>query len=318
LNDFKDARVLVTGGAGFIGSHLVDRLMNEGAYVRVLDDFSDADDSNIECWKGEKRFELVTGDVRNADAVSESLEDITYVFHNAAKVSIPLSAEQPHYVLDVNVMGTSNLLDQCRKTDVEKIVFPSSASVYGDVTDLPVVETAQTNPISPYGVSKLMGEQVALTYYHAYGLKTAILRLFNVYGPRQTGGSYSGVISIFLKQAMENQPLTIDGDGQQTRDFVFVDDVVAGNLSAAVSKKSGGRIYNIGSGSQVSIDDLADVIIAACGSSSVKSNGPPRAGDIPHSSASIEQARKDTGFEPKVTLEAGIGKTLSWIREICD
>ncbi|UCE09237.1 MAG: NAD-dependent epimerase/dehydratase family protein, partial [Candidatus Thorarchaeota archaeon] len=229
MSDFQDTRVLVTGGAGFIGSHTVDQLMNEGAHVRVLDDFSDSDDSNIEYWKGENRFELVVGDIRNPDVVSNALEDITYVFHMAAKVSIPLSVERPHYVFDVNVMGTSNLLDQCRKRDIEKVVFPSSASVYGDVASLPIVESASTNPISPYGVSKLMSEQVVLTYYHTYGLQTTILRYFNVYGPRQTGGAYSGVISIFLKQAMENAPLTVDGDGQQTRDFVFVDDVVSSN-----------------------------------------------------------------------------------------
>jgi UDP-glucose 4-epimerase len=305
--------VLVTGGAGFIGSHLVDRLMNQGAFVRVLDDMSNGLESNISAWLTSDHFELLRGDIRNISDVKRAMNGIELVFHEAAKVSIPLSVKEPHLVFDVNVMGTATLLDECRKQDVEKIVVASSSSVYGNTLDLPKRETMPLLPISPYAVSKLAAENLAYAFYSTYGLNTTSLRYFNVYGPRQRGGAYAGVISIFIQQAKDGLALTINGDGRQTRDFTFIDDVVSCNLIAAESPKSKGRFYNVGGGSQISISELADLIIELTKSCSIKKYTEPRPGDVQDSLASLTIVGDDLDYRPKWTIRKGLEKTVDWV-----
>lgn len=301
------------GGSGFIGSHIVDRLMNDGEFVRVLDDMSNGSESNISAWLKNERFEFLLGDMRKEDVVNKAMEDIDVVYLEAAKVSVPLSVREPHLVMDVNVMGTTVVLDVCRKQDVEKVVVASSSSVYGDTPTLPKVETMPTLPISPYAVSKLAQENLTYAFCSTYGLNTTSLRYFNVYGPRQRGGHYAGVMSIFIKQAQQGIPLTIDGDGTQTRDFTFIDDVVTANLLALQSPNSKGKFYNVGGGARISIDELADLIIELTGSKSTKEYKDPRPGDVKDSLASLEKIGKDLGYKPKWTIRDGLAKTIEWM-----
>lgn len=301
------------GGSGFIGSHIVDRLMNDGEFVRVLDDMSNGSESNISAWLKNERFEFLLGDMRKEDVVNKAMADIDVVYLEAAKVSVPLSVREPHLVMDVNVMGTTVVLDVCRKQDVEKVVVASSSSVYGDTPTLPKVETMPTLPISPYAVSKLAQENLTYAFCSTYGLNTTSLRYFNVYGPRQRGGHYAGVMSIFIKQAQQGIPLTIDGDGTQTRDFTFIDDVVTANLLALQSPNSKGKFYNVGGGARISIDELADLIIELTGSKSTKEYKDPRPGDVKDSLASLEKIGKDLGYKPKWTIRDGLAKTIEWM-----
>lgn len=313
MGKFDSEYILVIGGAGFIGSNIVDRLMIEGAYVKVLDDLSNGTYSNIKRWEGDSRFNFIQGDMRNRDIVRKSLENVKIIFLEAAKVSVPFSVENPHLVLDVNILGTTTVLDEARKADIEKAVIASSSSVYGDTPILPKQETMPTNPISPYAVSKLAQENLALAFFRTYGMDTTALRYFNVYGPRQRGGYYAGVIQTFITQALANKPLTIDGDGNQTRDFTYIDDVVTANILAATSKKATGNVYNVGGGKKISIDNLADVIMSIMNSKSIKKHGNPRVGDVRDSLAGLDKIKNEIGYVPKWDIQNGIKKTIQWM-----
>ena len=314
MGNFDGVKVVVTGGAGFIGSHIVDRLMSDGASVRVLDDLSNGDMSNIAQWADRREFELIVGDIRNRNDVAKSLRDVSLVFHQAAKVSVPFSIDNPHLVTDVNVMGTTVLLDECRKADVDRVVVASSSSVYGDTPTLPKTEDMHTNPVSPYAASKLAEESIALVFGATYDMNISALRYFNVYGPRQRSGSYAGVMPIFISQALRDRPLFIDGDGQQTRDFTYVDNVVECNLLAAQSNRSKENAYNVGGGAQITIENLADRIIKETGSKSTKTFRESRPGDVRDSLASIEKAKKDLGYFPRIEINAGLRLTIQWFR----
>jgi len=309
---FENSEVLVTGGAGFIGSHIVDRLMELGAWVKVLDDMSSGSLMNVNRWGENQNFELIKGDIRNPEIVRNAVKGTSIVFHQAAKVSVPFSIENPILVADVNAMGTVILLDECRRADVEKIVVASSSSVYGETPILPKVESMTTNPISPYGVSKLTAERMAIAFTKIYNLKATALRYFNVFGPRQRGGSYAGAISIFIKNGFSNQPFPIFGDGTQTRDFTFVDDVVECNILAATSDRTNGEVYNVARGEQITINRVAAIIKNLTGSSSKFQHLPKREGDIEHSLADISKAQRDFGYEPMVDIESGLKKTIEW------
>ena len=258
-------KVLVTGGAGFIGSHVVDRLVNEGYEVRVLDNLSTGKLDNIQGHLSSGKVEFVKGDIRDASLVKKSLEDVNVVIHLAALVSVPLSIENPNLTFDINLLGTLNLLRSSIEKHIDKFVFISSCAVCGDPESLPVTEQTRTNPISPYAESKLIGERYCLGFSERQLLHSVVLRFFNVYGPRQGMNDYSGVITRFIDRCKQKLPLTIYGDGSQTRDFVNVKDVAEAVLASTKSSKAEGEVFNIGSGKPTSINELAKTIIELTG-----------------------------------------------------
>ena len=299
-------KVLVTGGAGFIGSHLVDRLVNDGYSVRVLDDLSTGKLSNIEAHLKAGRVEFVNGDIRNSLVVKENLIGVDMVIHLAAQISVTFSVANPELTFDVNLSGTLNLLRSCVVVGVGKFVFVSSCAVYGDPEIQPVTEDAKTNPISPYAESKLIGERYCLGFHERGLLRSVVLRFFNAYGVRQGLNDYSGVITRFIARARKNEPLIVYGDGSQTRDFVNVHDIVAAIVASMNKADAEGEIVHIGSGTATSIKELAKTILELTGVNSGISYQPPRAGDIKDSLADISKAKRILGYEPKVSLRDGL------------
>jgi len=293
----RDSTILVTGGAGFIGSHLADTLSPQNE-VRVLDNFTTGDRAQLP-----DSVTVIEGDVCDPIALQRAARGVDIIFHHAALVSVSQSVDAPRRSNRTNLEASLLLLEQARQEDA-RVVVASSAAVYGHPDELPVSETASTNPTSPYGVQKLALDQYTRLYEELYGLETVALRYFNVYGPRQQG-PYSGVISTFLEQARADEPITIEGDGQQSRDFVHVSDVVRANLQAATTDRIG-EAYNIGTGQRTTIEKLAETIRDATGSSSPIVHREPRPGDIRHSGADTSKASRDLGFEAQVGLEPGI------------
>jgi UDP-glucose 4-epimerase len=303
-------KVLVTGGAGFIGSHVVDQLVTEGYSVRVLDNLSTGKLGNIQKHLDSGKIEFVQGDLRDASTVTKSLDDINVVIHMAALVSVPLSLENPDLTYDINLLGTLNMLRSSITHHIDRFVFISSCAVCGDPTALPVTENAPTNPISPYAESKLIGERYCLGFNEKHLLSSVVLRFFNVYGPRQGMNDYSGVITRFIDRCEQKLPLTIYGDGSQTRDFVNVKDV-AGAVSAATRiSKAEGEVFNIGSGTPISISELAKTVIELSGADLAISYEKPRFGDIKDSYADISKAKKLLGYTPKISLKDGLKSLL--------
>ncbi len=307
-------RVLVTGGAGFIGSHLVDGLMSGGFDVVVLDDLSSGRRENLSLHLGEPNFCLVEGDVRVKADVKKALEGVDVVFHLAAIVSVDFSVKNPLLVNEVNVAGTLNVLRQSLKAGVKRFVYASSCAVYGEPVDLPVNEEHPAKPMSPYGVSKLAAEHYCRVFCGVYGFETVCLRFFNVYGFRQVGSPYSGVIMKFIDRLKRGEAPIIDGDGEQTRDFVFVGDVVDACLCAMRCKNCVGETINVGSGVETSINRLADALIELFGTGDVKPVfAEPKAGDIRRSYADLSKAERLLGYKPKTSLKEGLTMLLkSW------
>ncbi len=293
-----DTTVLVTGGAGFIGSHIADALANISD-VRVLDDFSAGRRENVP-----EGATVVEGDVRDASTVDNAMAGVDVVFHEAGLVSVPESVERPIASHDANVAATLNVLEAARREDA-RVVTASSVGIYGNPVDVPIHESEPKQPTSPYGVDKLAIDHYTRLYHDLYDLDTVALRYFNVYGPRQSAGEYSGVISTFLEQAQSGQPLTVDGDGEQTRDFVHVSDVVRANLAAATTDHVG-RAYNVGTGDSITVRELADIVRDVTGSSSTVTHTEARAGDIEHSEADVTRAQRQLGFEARVALGEGL------------
>ena len=299
-------KVLVTGGAGFIGSHVVDRLVNEGYDVRVLDDLSSGKLDNIQSHLSSGKVEFVKGDIRNASTVKNSLNDVNVVIHMAALVSVPLSLENPTLTFDINLLGTLNLLRTSVEKHVERFIFISSCAVCGDPASLPVTEQARTNPISPYAESKLIGERYCLGFSERQLLQSVVFRFFNVYGPRQGMNDYSGVITRFIDRCNRKLPLTIYGDGSQTRDFVNVIDVAKAVVASVKSRKADGEIFNVGSGKPTSINELAKTIMELANVTSEISYEKSRTGDIKDSYADISKAKQILGYAPKISLKDGL------------
>ncbi|RQH00270.1 NAD-dependent epimerase/dehydratase family protein [Natrarchaeobius oligotrophus] len=293
----RDRTVLVTGGGGFIGSHLVEALAPHND-VRVLDDFSTGTRAHLP-----EDVTVVAGDVGDPIALQRAARGVDVIFHHAAVVSVDRSVDDPRATNRTNLEASLLVLEQARQEDA-RVVVASSAAVYGHPDELPVSETASRNPTSPYGVQKLALDQYARLYAELYDLPTIALRYFNVYGPRQRG-PYSGVISTFLEQARADDPITIEGDGRQTRDFVHVSDVVRANVRAATTE-SVGSAFNVGTGERLSIRELAETIRTATDSSSPIVHRDPRPGDIRHSGADVSRAKRELDFEARVTLESGI------------
>jgi UDP-glucose 4-epimerase len=305
------SRVLVAGGAGFIGSHIVDKLLNQDIEVTVLDNLYTGKPENIEQCKGNRKFRFVQGDVRNLDLVKRLVKDVDAVFNEAAVVSVSRSLEEPILANEVNVGGTLNLLKASLDSEVKRFVQASSASVYGNTKTLPVLENLASNPVSPYAVAELAAENYAKVFHLNYGLETVCLRYFNVYGPRQTFSVYSGATTIFLNKLSHNQRPIIFGDGNQTRDFVYVEDVVKANMLALNTKKAVGETFNIANGTPHTINELVLTIQKKLGKQKLKPiYKNPRQGDIKHSYASIEKAKRTLGYKPRFPLEKGITKLV--------
>jgi UDP-glucose 4-epimerase len=299
-------RYLVTGGAGFIGSHLVDFLVERGFEVRVLDNFSSGSPGNILEHLKSGRADLIEGDIRNAEVVKKCLVGVDVVAHLAAVTSVPYSVENPALTFDVNAGGTLTLLRCCLEAGVGKFVFASSCAVYGDPKKLPVSEKAIPNPISPYAESKLEAEHHCRNICLQEVLKAVVLRFFNVYGPRQGVNDYSGVITKFFDHARRGLPLIVYGDGSQSRDFVSVYDVVKAVVASAENDSANGEIFNIGSGKAVTINALAKTVSDLSGKKPEVRHEPPRIGDIKGSRADISKAKRLLGYAPAVSLEDGL------------
>lgn len=306
-------RVLVAGGAGFIGSHIVDKLLEIGMEVTVLDNFSTGQIENLEQHKRNKSLHLIKGDIRNTKQVKASVKDVDVVFNDAAAVSVRLSIDNPLLVNEVNVKGALNLLKASADSDVKRFVQASSASVYGDAETLPITEDTLFKPISPYAVSELAAESYAIAFYKAYGLQTVCLRYFNVYGPRQSYNPYTGAITLFINQLLSNQSVTIFGDGEQTRDFVYVKDVASANMLALTRKEAVGEVFNIATGAATSVNTLVKTLVKIIGRARAKPlHTKPKLGEIRHSVASIEKARSILGYRPTFAIDSGLGQLVKW------
>ena len=305
----KGKKVLVTGGAGFIGSHIAERLVEKNEVV-VVDDLSTGKINNIKNLLSNKNLKFFNRSILNLNFLLKITEGVDYIFHQAAIPSVTRSIENPVKSTKVNVEGTLNVLMCAMKNDVKKVVYASSSSVYGETPKLPKIETMNPKPISPYSLSKLVGEYYCNIFREIYGVDTVSLRYFNVYGPRQNPSSkYSAVIPKFIFNAPLNKPLCIYGDGKQTRDFTFVGDVVGANLLAL----RGSGTYNIACGKRVSVNDLARKVIELTNSDSKIIHSEPRKGDIRHSLADIGKARKDMDYSPKYSLEMGLKESIKGV-----
>ena len=305
-------RYLVTGGAGFIGSHVVDALVARGDTVRVVDDFSTGSRANL---VHHDAVEVIEGDVAHAGVAESVVDGVDYVVHIAAIPSVPRSVNEPLVTHKANVDGTLRVLIAAREAAVRRVIFASSSSVYGDSPTPPKHEAMPTQPLSPYALQKLVGEHYMQLFHTLYGLETVALRLFNVFGPRQDPGSqYSGVISLFTAALCEGWQPTIFGDGEQTRDFTYVSDVAEGVVAACHASDVGGEVCNLACGGRTSLNRLFAVLRGLIGSSVEPQYGPPREGDVRDSQADPARARTLLGFSGKVSLEEGLRRTVEWYR----
>lgn len=305
------ARYLITGGAGFIGSNIVEELARRGEEVIVLDDLSTGRASNLDAFLADITF--IEGDIRNGETVAGALEGVDYVLHQAALASVPRSIENPVLVHDVNVNGTLTMLERSRIAGVKCFVYAASSSAYGDSEILPKIEEMQPRPLSPYAVSKLVGEHYCSVFSNVYGLPTVSLRYFNVFGPRQDPTShYAAVVPIFISRLLEGRRPTIYGDGEQSRDFTYVKNVVDANLLAARSGTAEGQMVNIACGSKYTVNDLYARIKALVGGGEEPAYEEPRPGDVKHSQADVTKARELFGFSCSVSFEEGLKKTVEW------
>lgn len=301
------ARFLVTGGAGFIGSRICEMLVEEGHFVRCLDNLSSGKLQNLKDIISYPNFEFINGDIRDLNTCINNSNGMDYIIHQAALVSVPMSIEKPIENNNINVSGFVNILEAARINNIKKVIYASSSAVYGDNLDKEKVEDNIGNSISPYALSKRMDEQYADLYYRVYNIESVGLRYFNVYGPKQDPSSeYSGVISIFMKRLIEFQDLNIYGDGSIVRDFVYVDDVARANILAVKTKTSGATVYNIGTNTQTSILQLAKILINVTRRNVNINFLPPRKGDILYSLANIDKAKKDLKFKPTIDLKTGL------------
>ncbi len=304
-------KYLITGGAGFIGSHIAHALLNQGAEVRILDNFSSGKRGNL---KG-LDVEIIEGDLRDISRVTEAVRGVGIVFHEAAFVSVPESMEKPQECFDVNITGTSILFEAARKAGVQRVVIASSAAVYGDSTAMPLVEDTPLHQLSPYAVSKRVDEMYAELYTRSFGFEVAALRYFNVYGPRQRPDSmYAAAVPIFIRRMLDQKPITIFGDGGQSRDLVNVHDVVQANLLASRHPDAPGQIFNVCTGVETRLLDLLDILYEIFPNAPKHVHAEPRAGDIYRSIGTPRKAINILEFRPQVTLAEGIKEAVEEMR----
>ncbi|MCB9833747.1 MAG: SDR family oxidoreductase [Planctomycetes bacterium] len=307
------ARILITGGAGFIGSNLADALQARGDEVVVYDDFSSGRRENLAHLEGKIR--VVVGDVKELDDLRAAIAGCDYVLHQAAVPSVPRSMEDPLGSHEANSRGTLNVLLAARDAGVKRVVFAASSSAYGESPTLPKIETMLPAPKSPYAADKLHGEHLCQVFHTGYGLETVALRYFNVFGPRQNPNSdYAAAIPRFVTRILDDQSPIVFGDGEQSRDFTHIDNVVQANLKAMAAPGAPGRVFNVGIGARITVNELIRTIGEILGKSVTIDYQPARVGDVLHSLASIDLARQHLGYEPTVDLAEGLRRTIDWYR----
>jgi nucleoside-diphosphate-sugar epimerase len=306
-------RYLVTGGAGFIGSNTVDELVRRGHSVVVLDDLSSGKEENLA--EVRNKITFMKGGITDIEVVRKAMHEAEYVLHLAARTSVPRSVKDPIETNRINIDGTLNILVAARDAKVRRLVFAASSSAYGETPTLPKIETMQPQPISPYGVTKFVGELYAQTFGRCYGLENVSLRYFNIFGPRQDPGSpYSGVLAKFCTAFLDETQPVVFGDGGQTRDFTYVENAVQANLLACEAPNVSGKVFNVGTGGRVSLNDVLGVLGKISRKQLEAKYDPPRDGDIRDSQADISQAREFLGYDPQVDFEEGLTRTFEWYR----
>jgi UDP-glucose 4-epimerase len=304
---------LVTGGAGFIGSNIVEALVRKGERVRVLDNFSTGDLANLAVVR--ERIEIIEGDLRDMDTLRRAVAGVQYISHQAALRSVPRSVDDPLSTDAVNTHGTLQLLVAAREAKVKRVVYASSSSAYGDSPLLPKVEDHTPAPISPYAVAKLAAELYCRMFTRLYGLETVSLRYFNVFGPKQSPESkYAAVVPLFMRAALNNEPIIVHGDGEQSRDFTYIDNVVQANLLACTTPGVGGEVFNIACNSRHSVMEIALEVEKLVGRKVTIEHTPPRSGDVRHTQASIEKAERLLHYHPTVGFEDGMRRTFEHVR----
>ena len=313
----KDTKILVTGGAGFIGSNLCEALLDMGLKVRCMDNLSTGKYSNIEPFLDNPDFTFMEADIRDAESCLKATEGIDFCLHQAAWGSVPRSIEMPQLYEEINIKGTLNMMEAARQNGVKKFVYASSSSVYGDNPKLPKKEGGEGKVLSPYALTKKVDEEYGRLYHELYGLDTYGLRYFNVFGRRQDpDGAYAAVIPRFLRLLLKGEQCTINGDGRQSRDFTYIDNVIEGNLRACLApSEAAGEAYNIGAGGR---EYLIDIYYGLCKSLGIEREpifGPPRAGDIRDSNADISKARTKLGYDPEYDFAAGIALAIDWYKK---
>ena len=310
-SQFKGKNILVTGGAGFIGSNLVDRISLENRVI-VLDNVSSGLLSNLE--KSKDRITFVKGTTLDKGLLKDIVAEVEFIFHLAANVGNVKSIEDPSFDMEVNIKGTINLLEACLNSNIKRLVYSSSGAIFGEAKYLTIDEDHPLNPESPYGVSKLAAEKYCFAFHKIHGLPTTALRYFNAYGPRQGSSGYANVIAIFFQRIREGKPLTIYGDGEQTRDFVFVTDIVKANILAATQPAAVGEIFNIATGKEDDVNHLVSIINQISGKENEVIYADSRAGEVKHSRANIVKARRILSYNPEINLEQGL--PLTWQEEM--
>lgn len=312
-----ESKFLITGGAGFIGSNLCEAILSMGYKVRVLDDFSTGKAENIKEFINNKNFELIKGDIRDINVCNKACKNIDYVLHQASWGSVPRSIEMPLEYEEVNIKGTVNMMDAARNNNIKKFIYASSSSVYGDNEVLPKVEGYEGNVISPYALTKKVCEEYGKLYYKLYGLETIGMRYFNVFGKKQDCNSYyAAVIPKFIKSLLKDEAPTINGDGRQSRDFTYIENVIEANLKACLSSSDvAGEVFNIAFGGREYLIDLYYKISGLLDKNIKPNFSANRKGDIKHSNASIEKAKRLIGYEPEYSFERGIELVVNWYKD---
>ncbi len=314
-------KYLITGGAGFIGSSIAERLLKEGREVVVFDDFSTGKEENVDAAsrnaEGRGKLEVIRGDIRDGESLRGAMKGVDYVFHQAALCSVQRSVEDPATTNSVNVEGTVRVLATGREHGVKRVVYASSSSVYGNGASLPNQEEMRPNPCSPYALTKFAAEEYCRLFSSVYGLETVSLRYFNVFGPRQDASSpYSAVIPIFITQVLSGARPVVFGDGEQSRDFTYVEDLVDANLLACHKEGIAGRTYNIARGKRKTLNELIETLGAITGKRIEAEYGEARAAEVRHSEASVEKAERELCFKAKVSFEEGLERTFDWFRHL--
>ncbi|MBI2644497.1 MAG: SDR family oxidoreductase [Candidatus Wildermuthbacteria bacterium] len=308
-------KYLVTGGAGFIGSHIVQKILESGDFVRVVDNFSTGKTENIKEFLGNEKFDLMEGDLTDFAIAKKAVEEIDIVLHQAAIPSVPRSIADPIRSTNANVMGTLHILLAARDAGVKRVVYASSSSIYGDNPALPKREDFPVRPISPYALTKYVGERYAQIFWSIYQLPTLCLRYFNVFGPKQDPQSqYAPVMPKFITALLNGEQPHIFGDGSQSRDFTYVDNVVQANLLAAKADSGFGEVFNVACGKETTLNAVVQMMSRMIGSNGMPAYEPARIGDVPHSLADISKAKQILGYSPHVDIEEGIRRTIEWFK----